>query len=302
MSTTDDRVIIFVPGKNPKPPAEQHRNLLWRALVEGVRRAQPGVVGDVSRHPDDFKLIAWNYLYYRETKDESRDLPWIDALIHTHGPSAQDIERADSWRRSLDRFLFSVADSLPLLIPLLPKPLRMTAEETRRYFENKDNIAGEIRELLKQVLRPLLAENKKIMLIGHSLGSVIAYDALWELSHVERATGKLDQFLTLGSPLGMHYVQRRLMGANEQGWRRYPTNIRRWVNVSAVGDLTALDTTMGDDFVEMRDLGILESIEDHCEGIYNFFRNEEGLNSHRSYGYLVNPAVGKIVADWWRGA
>lgn len=48
----------------------------------------------------------------------------------------------------------------------------------------------------------------------------------------------------------------------------------------------------------MLDLGAIESIEDHCEGIYNFFRNEEGLNCHRSYGYLVNPAVGKVIADW----
>ncbi len=298
----NDKYIVLVPGKNPKPLPEQHRNLLWRTLLEGVRRADPGVVSDLSHHPDDFKLIAWNYLYYRETKDESRDLPWIDALIHTHGPSAQDIEKANSWHLRLDRFLFSVADLFPTLIPLLPKPLRMTTEETRRYFENQDNIARKIRELLKQVLRSLLADTKKVLLIGHSLGSVIAYDALWELSHVEKLTGKIDRFLTLGSPLGMNYVQRRLMGADERGRQRYPTNVRRWVNVSAVGDLTALDTTIGDDFGEMRGLGILESIEDHCDGIYNFFHNEEGLNSHRSYGYLVNPAEGKIVADWWQSA
>jgi hypothetical protein len=24
------------------------------------------------------------------------------------------------------------------------------------------------------------------------------------------------------------------------------------------------------------------------------------LNCHRSYGYLVNPAVGNIIADWWK--
>ena len=46
-------------------------------------------------------------------------------------------------------------------------------------------------------------------------------------------------------------------------------------------------------------LGIIDSIQDHCDGIYNFYRNEEGLNCHRSYGYLVNPAVGKVIADWW---
>jgi len=46
--------------------------------------------------------------------------------------------------------------------------------------------------------------------------------------------------------------------------------------------------------------GLVKSIEDHSHGIYNYFRSDEGLNCHRSYGYLVNPAVGSIIADWWK--
>ena len=294
-----NRHIIFVPGKNPKPPAEQHRGLLWRTLLEGVRRAEPTVAGEFGRHAEAFSLVAWNHLYYRKTKDVSRDLPWIDALINTHGPSTQDIREAEAWPTALNRALFSVVDLLPIFLRLLPKPMRMTARETRRYFENRGGIASGIRELLKGVLRPLLTAGEPVLLIGHSLGSVIAYDTLWELSHLEPLPGKVEQFLTLGSPLGMHYVQRRLLGAEHHGRRRYPTNIRRWVNVSAVGDLTALDRVFCDDYREMLDLGLVEAIEDHAKGIYNFFRNEQGLNCHRSYGYLVNPAVGKIIADWW---
>jgi len=43
----------------------------------------------------------------------------------------------------------------------------------------------------------------------------------------------------------------------------------------------------------------MQSITDHSEGIYNYFRGEECLNFHRSYDYLVNPAVGYVIADWW---
>lgn len=39
--------IIFVPGKNPKPAAEQHRNILWRILLEGVKRAAPDLANDL---------------------------------------------------------------------------------------------------------------------------------------------------------------------------------------------------------------------------------------------------------------
>ncbi len=296
----NQRHIIFVPGKNPKPQPDQHQNLLWRCLLEGVRRAEPDIFGDMGQHAEDFKLIAWNHLYYHKSKDVSRDLPWIDALIHQHSPTAQDIKEANAWHRKLDRLLYSIVDHFPVLLRLLPKPLRSTAEEISGYFVNEGDVACKIRELLKQQLRPALGSNDKVLLIGHSLGSVIAYDTLWELSHEEGLAGKIDLFLTIGSPLGMNYVQRRLKGNTATGKNKYPDNIRRWVNISSIGDITALDRVFADDFSTMLELGMVDAIEDHCDGIYNFFRNEEGLNCHRSYGYLVNPAVGKVIADWWQ--
>lgn len=296
----NSKYIIFIPGKNPKPPADQHQRLLWRTLLEGVRRAEPGVIDDLNQHAESFKLIAWNYLYYHESKDISCELAWIDALINQHGPTEQDIQEANAWHRKLDRLLYNIVDHLPFLLHLTPEPLQSTARETRRYFKNKDNIACEIRELLKQALRPMLANDGKVLLIGHSLGSVIAYDTLWELSHLENLPGKIDLFLTIGSPLGMNYIQRRLMGSGYAGKKRYPANIRQWVNISSTGDITALDRIFADDFAPMLSLGLIESITDHCDGIYNFYHNEDGLNCHRSYGYLVNPAVGKVIADWWR--
>ena len=292
--------IIFVPGKNPKPPADQHHSVLWRTMVEGVRRAEPQLAINFEKHVEDFKLIDWNYSYYHTTKDINRDLPWIDALINQHGPTEQDIRDAKTWHLKLNRLLYNIIDHLPFLLRLISGPVRSTTEETLSYFQNKNNIACDIRELLKQELRPLLGNSDKVLLIGHSMGSVIAYDSLWELSHLEQLPGKIDLFLTLGSPLGMNYVQRRLMGHNFTGKKKYPTNIKQWVNISSIGDVTALDRNFEDDFDEMIKENIIESIEDHCDGIYNFFRNEEGLNCHRSYGYLVNPAVGKVIADWWQ--
>ena len=295
----DQRHIIFIPGKNPKPSPEQHHSLLWRTLLEGVRRAEPQLVNNLIQHINNFKLIAWNYLYYNTHKDINRDLPWIDALINQHGPSEQDIQEATATHRKLDLLLYNIIDYFPFLLKLLPGELRSTAKEIERYFQNKNNIACQIREQLKQELRPVLKNSNQVLLIGHSMGSIIAYDTLWELSHLEKLPGKVD-LLTLGSPLGLNYVQHRLKGNKYSGKKKYPTNIKSWVNISAVGDVTAVDRIFADDFDEMIKLEIIESIEDHCKGIYNFFHNEEGLNCHRSYGYLVNPAVGKVIADWWQ--
>lgn len=291
--------IIFVPGKNPKPEETQHRELLWRTLVEGVRRADSETAKALRACHSRFHLVSWNYLFYHEHKDVTMDIPWIDALINKHGPTEQDIDEANSWNIWLERLKLTLVDHLPFLIRFLPEELRSTAKELGRYFENTDHIASEIRRLLAQTLRPMLERQENVLLIGHSLGSVIAYDTLWELSRQESVKGKVD-FLTLGSPLGMHYVQRRLLGMNETREINYPDRIRRWVNLSAEGDVTALKRNFNECFHTMLEQGLVETIEDHSHGIYNFYRSSEGLNCHRSYGYLVNPAVGNIIADWWK--
>jgi hypothetical protein len=291
--------IIFVPGKNPKPQPVQHRELLWKAMIEGVRRADRTLASTLQEHFAQFQLISWNYLFYHTYKDITPDIPWIDALINKHGPTEQDIHEAKSWHKRLDRMLFTLADHLPFIIQFLPKEVKSAATEINRYFDNTDNIASDIRKLLKQTLRPLIEKNEPVLLIGHSIGSVIAYDTLWELSYQEGLHGKVD-FLTIGSPLGMHYVQRRLMGMKENEEKTYPKLIRHWVNLSSEGDIIALERNFHNSFKELLKLGLVKSIEDHSHGIYNYFRSDEGLNCHRSYGYLVNPAVGNIIADWWK--
>jgi len=195
--------------------------------------------------------------------------------------------------------VLTLGDHIPLLIRMLPEAVRSTAREIDRYFNNTDDVARKIRDLLQQTLRPMLEQQDEVLLIGHSLGSVIAYDTLWELSRRDGISGKV-VFLTLGSPLGMHYIQRRLLGMNSDGKNSYPDRIRRWINLSAEGDVTALNQNLKESFQSMLELGLVESIEDHCHGIYNFFRSDAGLNCHRSYGYMVNPAVGSIIADWWK--
>jgi hypothetical protein len=291
--------IIYIPGKNPKPQPEQHRELLWKTMTEGVRRADEKTAKALQGQFAQFHLISWNHLFYNIYKNITPDIPWIDALINKHGPSKEDIREANSWRARLGRILFTVADHLQFLIPLLPKEVESAAKEMNHYFNNVDNIACEIRELLKKVLRPIIAKNEPVLIIAHSLGSVIVYDTLWELTYEEKLQGKVD-LLTIGSPLGMHYVRRHLLGMNGKGKISYPKLIRQWINISSEGDIIALERNFHEVFEEMLKQHLINSIEDHSHGIYNYFHNAEGLNCHRSYGYLVNPAVGHTIANWWK--
>ena len=293
--------IIFVPGKNPKPSPEEHRALLWRCLRRGLELVDPATAHAIAAQPDCFQLVAWNDIYYGQVKDVDNDLPWIELLCHKTGPDAVDVREALSWRRKRARVLYMIGDYFPALIPLLPDPaVKSAIRETERYFQNQEGIGLSVRELLKTPLRQMFAAGDRVLVIGHSMGSVIAYDALWELAHLENQPAGIDLFLTLGSPLGMNFVQDRLLGYRGNDGQRFPCNIHHWINVSAHGDLTALDPQLRDDFMPMIEHGCIKSIEDRYHGVFNYFRNEKGLNTHRSYGYLVEQHVARTVLAWWQ--
>lgn len=255
--------------------------------------------GEFSTHPEWFEVLAWNKLFYETSRDIADEMLWVDRLIKVDGPSRQDMREAQAWKTRFVWILYSLADRLPLLIPLIANPaVKETIIESRRYFQNENEIGSLIRKLLQDRLRLAFGDKRPVLLIGHSMGSVIAFDALWECTHEQEYLEPVDLFLTLGSPLGMSFVQKRLLGTARKGAERYPANIRRWCNISAVGELTALDREFADDFSEMTRLGLVDEITDFHKGVYNHYRDEQGLNVHRSYGYLVNPITGRVIGDW----
>jgi hypothetical protein len=191
-------------------------------------------------------------------------------------------------------------------------------EEVDRYLDNRDGIGDAVRAPLHAALERVWAEGARVLLVAHSLGTVIAYDTLYELSQERpvaqaaferrRNDGKpasrgddvprsVDLFMTLGSPLATGFIRHKLKGHNEPDDKRYPTNIRRWRNFAARGDVTALHPRLAPHFREMRDLGFVESIADRSD-LTNYYRTDVGLNAHEVYGYLIQGAVAEAVGDW----
>jgi hypothetical protein len=293
--------IIYVPGIKPKPPAEQHRAQLWRCLLEGVRRAEPAAVPALAAHPECFEVAAWAPLFYRTQRDLALDLPGIERLLRLPRAEERDVRDAMSWRRRLRQRLYLLSDLIPPLMRLATgEEMRITLRDTMRYLNNEDGVAVKVRQLVADALLAAWRAGDRVLLAGHSLGSVIAYDVLWEFSYRFAVPYKVDLFLTFGSPLGLRLVNSRLLGAREIGRRRYPTIVRRWANLSAIGELTALDRRMGDHFGEMLRLGLVQSLTDDT-ALQNYFRNDDGLNVHKCYGYMVNPVLAGTISRWWLG-
>ena len=145
-----------------------------------------------------------------------------------------------------------VGDRLPFLIPhIATERMELHLRDLRRYIQNRGEAAEHARQILKAVLRQAYAARRPILLIAHSMGSVIAYDSLWQMSRAHREPMQIDLLLTMGSPLGQDYIRKRLKGNDAIGAVRYPNNIRDWINLSAVGDLTAMDPTLKRNFQGM---------------------------------------------------
>ena len=290
--------IIFVPGKNPKPEPEIHRQLLSRCLIEGVRRQSDAIAEEILQE-DAFSACHWNHDFYGEHFDFTDFFPAVDDLLRKQEPTIKDKLCARTWRIKLSRLAYQMGDRFPWLINMIAdEHVKAMLEGTNDYFDDIDGKATRARDCVKENLGNC-TNDCKILLIGHSLGSVIAYDSLFELSQLDRQRKRADLFLTLGSPLGLRYTQERLLSFSDSDPDKVPSNILEWKNVAARGDLISVDTTLADDFSLMTDQGLVDNITDYSKGVYNWFKGPLGYNFHSSYSYLSGPVVSNIITRWW---
>lgn len=286
--------IIFVPGIRPKPPAEMHAEQLRRCLRLGVVRA-----GGSERQAEElaagFKVVGWSQQFYGEHADIAVDLPGIERLLAGQGSAAEDAREARSLGQRTGRVLYALADRFPLLTNMFAtRRMETRVQEMNRYFGDLDGKATAARTMVAEALQVAWNEGERVVLIGHSFGSVIAYDTLWELCRLEGNSGMVDMFVTMGSPLTMSYIRQRLKGAHVPVDERFPVNIRHWINLAALGEVTAQDRKLADCFAQMISSGAVGQISDNLE-LLNQFRGPDGLNVHKCYGYLASPLVGELL-------
>jgi surfactin synthase thioesterase subunit len=290
--------IIYIPGLKPKPEPASHIEQLSRCLLAGVDKVH-APTAEAIRAGDSFELVSWTYDFYGEHRDIGQDLADIDKVIGKDRAAESDVITATSWKRRVAIALFRAADLLPFALPkLATEEVEVHLRDFFRYAHDNNGRAQAARDLLKTTLRAAANDDRPVLLLAHSMGSVIAFDALWQMSREQRGESAVAMLLTIGSPLGQKIVQRHLLGAKSTGRDRYPDNIDSWVNIAAVGELTAIDRRLQNDFAPMVRLGLVSEIVDH--EVFNYYHMHGALNVHAEYGYLVNEVTARVVSDWWR--
>ncbi len=122
--------------------------------------------------------------------------------------------------------------------------LRSLAADASFLSDVRKRCAAEAR--LDRELDRARSEGRPIILVAHSLGSIVAYDLL--SSRFE--TGLVRRFVTMGSPIGSADLRRLLIGGDSTDTLAVPRTVDEWVNVRNDGDVFATSLPLGRNVVE----------------------------------------------------
>ncbi len=133
---------------------------------------------------------------------------------------------------------------------------------------------NQTREKALAIVHEYVTPETQIM-IGHSLGSVVAYEACHQLK------GSLPLLMTLGSPLGLDTI---VYQRTEPQPPSYPPMVTWWVNVADPDDIVAADPNLGKRFPPPAG----HKLTDHDV--------ENRLEAHDAVNYLKQPEVAYPLA------
>lgn len=252
----------------------------WQpALADGLDRADgPGLAaddlriafyGDLFRPPGN-TLAVGDPMFTADDVDEGFEaellLEWWAACARTDPavppPGADTLARSP---RAVQTAL-RVLQNSRYFAELSLRALVFDLKQVRRYLTDP-SLRAEARGRVEAAIGP-----DTRVVVAHSLGSMVAYEALCARAgdHQVRA------LVTLGSPLGMRMVFDRLR-PEPGGWPGVP----RWTNIADEGDVVAA----------VKDLSLLFGTGVAGKVVHN------GSHAHDATSYLTAKETGRAVAE-----
>ena len=299
------KVIIGIHGLGNKPSQTVLKSWWKKSILEGLES-----IG-CSNYNFKFELVYWaNFLYPSPLNPKIKDKENRLFLEEPYKPSSQTKKEEkdknfkkrmlDKIERTLDDIFFkekgiidydSIADIF----------IRKFFKDLDTYY-NKDCIvktkAGVcVSEAIQNTLSETLirCKNRDILLIAHSMGSIISYDVLTRIS----PEIKITSLLTIGSPLGLPPIIKKSLEDQNIDFKvnnkpGVPENIQKsWYNFSDLDDRVALIYALNNDY-RKNSLGVAPT--DII--IKNDYEYNEGKNPHKSFGYLRAEQVAKVICDF----
>jgi len=299
------KIIIGIHGAGNKPP-QRLLQLWWqKAMCEGLKR-----IGEPRRN-FKFELVYWAHFLYSEPQNTKVSDP--ESPLHINEPYVP--AASNRVPQSPSRFRKKFLDWLEIMMDKLMLSenrlfnfdrigeylIRKKFRDLELYFHRSnvelDQVGIYAKNLIRIELGQILKKHRKkdILLISHSMGTVISYDVLTQSVPDIR----IHTFITLGSPLGLPAVIKKIFDEQHKDLKNEkllatPENIRHsWFNFSDLNDRVALDYNLCNDFKQnSHEIGPKDTI------VQNDYENQGKKDHHKSYGYLRTPEVAEVIRSF----
>ncbi len=301
------KIIIAIHGLANKPPKRVLKKWWKQSIREGLGQV------DRKRRRFLYDFAYWADLMHENPLDPEEKDPkserFIDNPYRPGDPSVYEkfkpsmIKKKilDGLEKKVDRMFFEdqgfinfdrIADRL----------MRNLFMDLDYYYHRECSVSAfrglkageEVRRRLVKVLKK--HRRKKILLIAHSMGTIISYDVLTR--EVPEVT--IDTFITIGSPLALPVVMKKILagqGTVPKAGMKIPTpeNVNRWLNFSDLDDRVAINYGLSDDYSpNSRGVSPVDTIV-----LNNYMKNGK-KDAHNSYGYCRAPEVSRAIRDFLR--
>lgn len=299
-------VIITIHGLGNKP-SKQLLTHWWRlSMIEGLRASKYRAV------LPKCEMVYWaDILYDKPQSEDVKDVKSPCYMDEKYTRASKDFKAENhTIRKKIIYYLSKQLDRILLKDDLTLQYSFITDVILHKYFSDLEIYYSDdcsknrapscrARELIRERLLAVLEKYKDddIMLISHSMGTIVAFDVLTFLA----PELKIHTFVTLGSPLGLPVVVSKI--AAEQKQKHIGQNhmltphgiCRNWYNFADILDKVAFSYKLSDRYAEnsngVKPVDFLVTNNYEMNGV---------PNPHKSYGYLRTPEFSKILNEFIR--
>ncbi len=298
------KVIIGIHGLSNKPPKQLLEQWWKLAMAEGLEKHNFRQTLPV------FEMVYWADLMNDSPLDETEKNPESPYFLeegYSESPGSFPIENHETRIKVVD-FLGHQLNKIFLNEDFSMNYSFISDAIVSRYFRemqvyyeedgaggesSENNFKAEVRERLYKVL--VKYKKDEIMLIGHSMGSIISFDVL---SFIKPQIN-IQTFITIGSPLGLPVVIGKIANEQKQEFgKKYtiatPRAIRKnWFNFADILDKVAFNYRLSDDFSENS-----SGIKPIDFLVVNDYEVNSTRNPHKSFGYLRTQEFSNVLNDF----
>ena len=221
------------------PPSSDPDRITAKMAFYGDLFLDPGSMGGGDSDPaagdnsDLAAALAEEWLRHGAERPNPERTAAATQLSYLHPEGHEDQGPVREAQRAALNALTKLRWFAPLGMAFAGRFVNKTLTQVTTYLTD-----GQIRDEIQARVAALITPDTKVIL-GHSLGSVVAYEAAQNLTH------PVPLLLTIGSPLGLRSIVIDKVRPQPPG---YPPHIRRWVNIADRTDLVAAEPDLRPQF------------------------------------------------------